>query len=342
MIKKFQQGGQADQAIMQFVQGIAQELQADPQQVVQAAQQNPEALKAAVQVFQETQDIKQAAQTFAQAVQQKTQAAKHGAKLNYIKSLKHQCAEDEEVYYFKKGGSVGCGCRKKEDGGEVTKASKGCSAVAKFKAIKKAQEGTKNYTKDQIAGRTPVKTVNGVNYYLNGNGQVVKDPKGKGSAKPGDKNWKGNRLDPKTTKTLPGGKYPVYWTSQDRMTWEREFGEEANGPEVQKKACGSKLKKHQTGGFFYLPPTQKGNYQPVAMSPNVSYPQNIKIEPVTKEPYVVKPQKTFLNKAKNLYNELKKRAAEQNNKRQELSKQILNSYGIGKYDPFETQRNKVY
>ena len=134
MIKKFQQGGQADQAIMQFVQGIAQELKADPQQVVQAAQQNPEALKAAVQVFQKTQDIKQAAQTFAQAIQQKTQAAKHGAKLNYIKSLKHQCAEDEEVYYYKKGGRVGCGCRKKEDGGEVKKMSKGCSAVKKFKA----------------------------------------------------------------------------------------------------------------------------------------------------------------------------------------------------------------
>lgn len=135
MIKKFQQGGKADQAIMQFVQGIAQELKADPQQVVQAAQQNPEALKAAVQVFQETQDIKQAAQTFAQAVQQKTQAAKHGAKLNYIKSLKHQCAEDEEVYYYKKGGRVGCGCRKKEDGREVKKAGLGCSAVIKnFKA----------------------------------------------------------------------------------------------------------------------------------------------------------------------------------------------------------------
>lgn len=134
MINKFQQGGKTDQAIMQFVQGIAQELQADPQQVVQAAQQNPEALKAAVQVFQKTQDIKQAAQTFAQALQQKTQAARHGAKLNYIKSLKHQCAEDEEVYYYKKGGSVGCGCRKKEDGGEVKKMSKGCSAVKKFKA----------------------------------------------------------------------------------------------------------------------------------------------------------------------------------------------------------------
>jgi len=33
--------------------------------------------------------------------------------------LKNQCPEGEELYYFKKGGkaSVGCGCKKKEDGG---------------------------------------------------------------------------------------------------------------------------------------------------------------------------------------------------------------------------------
>jgi hypothetical protein len=36
------------------------------------------------------------------------------------------------------------------------------------------------------------------------------------------------------------------------MTWEREYGEEANGPEVQKKACGSKLKKHFNGGSLNL------------------------------------------------------------------------------------------
>jgi hypothetical protein len=33
-----------------------------------------------------------------------TQTAKHGAKLQYIKSLKHQCAADEELQFFKAGG----------------------------------------------------------------------------------------------------------------------------------------------------------------------------------------------------------------------------------------------
>jgi hypothetical protein len=34
-------------------------------------------------------------------------------KLNYVKNLKNQCADDEELVYFKKGGALGCGCRKK-------------------------------------------------------------------------------------------------------------------------------------------------------------------------------------------------------------------------------------
>ena len=134
MINKYQQGGQTNDAIMQFVQGIAQTLQADPQKIIQAAKQNPDALKAAVQVYQETQDMQQAAQTFAQAMQQQVQAAKHGAKLRYIESLKNQCADDEEVVYFKKGGHITCGCKKKENGGQVNKAKSGCS-------IKKAKSG---------------------------------------------------------------------------------------------------------------------------------------------------------------------------------------------------------
>jgi hypothetical protein len=48
--------------------------------------------------------------------------ALHGAKLNYFKNLKHQCADDEELVYYKKGGSVDCGCKKKKDGGEIKKA----------------------------------------------------------------------------------------------------------------------------------------------------------------------------------------------------------------------------
>lgn len=142
MINKFQQGGKQD-AIMQFVQGLAQTLQTDPNQIIQIAQQNPDALKAAVQTYQQTQDMNQAAQVFQQTLQQGVQAARHGAKLNYIKFLKHQCAEDEELYYYKRGGSVDCGCKKKQimqDGGKTNQ-----STVDKFKSSReknnKKEEG---------------------------------------------------------------------------------------------------------------------------------------------------------------------------------------------------------
>ena len=247
--KQFQQGGQVKQsseqdAVMQFVQALAQTLQADPNQVIQAAQQNPEALRSAAEVYNQTQDMQQAAQAFTQALQSQAKAAKHGAKLNYLKALKNKCSEDEELVYFKKGGKVDCGCKKKEDGGEM-KEEKKKSAVDRFKSIRKAQDGVKNYTKDQIAGRTPVKTINGINYYLNGDGQIVKDPKGKGSAKPEDRNQnKEKKLDPKTTKTLPNGKYPSNWTADDKITWEREHGPKDEGAHTaREQKCGGKMKK---------------------------------------------------------------------------------------------------
>lgn len=137
MINKFQQGGKQD-AVMQFIQGLAQTLQADPNQIIQIAQQNPKALEAAVQIYQQTQDMNQAAKAFQQGIQ----SARRGAKLNYIKSLKHQCADDEELYYYKTGGSIGCGCKKKEDGGKIKDENKKESPVARFKA-EKAQKGTK-------------------------------------------------------------------------------------------------------------------------------------------------------------------------------------------------------
>ena len=153
MINKFQQGGKQNDAIVKFVQGLAQVLQSDPNQIIQIAQQNPEALKAAVQVYQKSQNIEQAAQVFVQTAQQTAQsqptqqqvaAARHGAKLQYVKSLKHQCAEDEELYYFKKGGKAGCGCKKK-DGGEIKQKEE--NVVTKFK---KAQRGTSIEPSDTI------------------------------------------------------------------------------------------------------------------------------------------------------------------------------------------------
>lgn len=111
-------------------------------QLVDAAQNGD---KQALKILQDTktkaeQGDKQSIaimQVVEQIMNQK-QKAKQGAKLQYLKSLKHQCAEDEELYYYKKGGAVGCGCKKKEDGGEIKKAQKG--TVAKFKEDQKKRQ----------------------------------------------------------------------------------------------------------------------------------------------------------------------------------------------------------
>lgn len=152
MINKFQQGGKQD-AIMQFVQGLAQTLQADPNQIIQIAQQNPNALKSAVQTYQQTKDMNKAAQAFQSALQQQVQAAKHGAKLSYLKSLKHQCAEDEELVYYKKGGSVDCGCVKKEQkGGKTTKVNNSVEAFKKARG--KANEADTVHVAGKIYSTT--------------------------------------------------------------------------------------------------------------------------------------------------------------------------------------------
>ena len=227
MIKKFQQGGKQQDAIMQFVEGLAQTLQANPQQVIQIAQQNPDALKSAVQVFQQTQDMNQAAQAFQQALQQKTQAAKHGAKLNYLKSLKHQCAEDEEVVYYKEGGSVGCGCKKKmEDGGQTPKGQapkKKNNVIEKFKNKKPDQA-----TRDSIAvnnyGAEDIEATRPGTYKKNKQGKVQWTPD---RTKAPYKKECGGRATKKGSKFLPKIK------------------------KVNEEKCGGvvkKFKKHYNGG----------------------------------------------------------------------------------------------
>jgi hypothetical protein len=120
-------------------------------------------------------------------------SARLGAKLNYIRTIKGECPEGQQLVYFKEGGRVckkcveAAGGAKVKDGKkEIADFKKACGGKAK-KACggRKFEDGGKSqkpkYTKDQIAGRTPVKVVNGVKYFLNGDGQVVKDPKGKNS-----------------------------------------------------------------------------------------------------------------------------------------------------------------
>jgi hypothetical protein len=85
------------------------------------------------------QDPKQFAQLVQLGQQAQSQKAEKGAKLNYIKSLKGQCPDGEELVYFKKGGMIDCGCQKKEKGGEVEQPKK-ANAVEEFKKGRKTKK----------------------------------------------------------------------------------------------------------------------------------------------------------------------------------------------------------
>ena len=101
--KKFQKGGtinMEEQQLQQaFLQYLMQETGAkDQQQLEQVIQQLGE------------EGLKQAYSKFLQEMQQQqVQAAKFGAKLNYIRKLNGQCPEGMEMYYYKQGGRL---CRK--------------------------------------------------------------------------------------------------------------------------------------------------------------------------------------------------------------------------------------
>jgi hypothetical protein len=62
--------------------------------------------------------------------------AKHGAKLQFIKGLKHQCPEGEHLEYYAKGGAIGCGCVKNQKGG---KAEPKKSALEQYKESKRTK-----------------------------------------------------------------------------------------------------------------------------------------------------------------------------------------------------------
>lgn len=145
----FQQGGQLnmnEQELQQaFIQFLAQKTGAKNQQELESAiqQLGEEGLK---QAYAEFMNLLQ---------QQQVQAAKFGAKLNYIKSLRGQCPEGYELSYYKVGGTLCKKCMKKqqamEDGGQIPQNPIDqfkCGRKMKKKTNKKENGGELNSTKN--------------------------------------------------------------------------------------------------------------------------------------------------------------------------------------------------
>ena len=113
-INYFQEGGaMAPQAAQTAAPAQAgQDIQAQVMQLVQAAMNGDEQatqaiqqiMQAAQQGDQQAAQIAQMIQDVAKQMQGQATAAKYGAKLSYIKSLRSGCPEGYEVSYHKKGG----------------------------------------------------------------------------------------------------------------------------------------------------------------------------------------------------------------------------------------------
>ena len=100
---KKQQGGQLNMNEQQLQQVFLQYL------MQKTGAQNQQQLEQVIQQLGED-GLKQAYAQFMQEMQQQqVQAAKFGAKLNYIRKLNGQCPEGMEMYYYKQGGRL---CRK--------------------------------------------------------------------------------------------------------------------------------------------------------------------------------------------------------------------------------------
>lgn len=136
--QKYQQGGQINMDEQQLQQAFLQYL------MQKTGAQNQQQLEQVIQQMGE-QGVQQAYAEFMQAMQQQqVQAAKFGAKLNYIRQLNGQCPKGMEMHYYKQGGRLCKKCMQvKQDGGEMEAPSNPIDAFKCGRKIRKNQQGKK-------------------------------------------------------------------------------------------------------------------------------------------------------------------------------------------------------
>lgn len=240
---------------------------------------NQQELEAAIQQLGE-QGLQQAYQEFMQMMQQQqVQAAKFGAKLNYIKSLRGQCPEGYEMQYYKAGGQLCKKCMKKQVVNDKEETPK--DPVDAFKCgrkmKKKEQGGIIDFAK---CGKKMKKKSEG--------GDIDFDKCGK-KMKKKSKKQEGGTFDPKTYsnavlakcgtklkeaadtvyKNQKGKKFPLMSKGKDGKTKTSYYKDEAtrdsiaankyNDQEVQTMKPGS-YKKNKQGKVQWTPDRSKAPY----------------------------------------------------------------------------------
>ena len=145
MINFYQDGGQVQDDPQQKIIALVQAAQQGDQQAQQTIQQIQQA---AQQGDQQAAQIMQLIQQITQQMQQQVQAARHGAKLNYLASLRGYCPQGSHLEFFKVGGQICKKCMQnkvQEDkcGGKAKKQKMACGGVTKGINLIKAELGDK-------------------------------------------------------------------------------------------------------------------------------------------------------------------------------------------------------
>lgn len=134
----------------EFIQFLSEQLQAKDQKDLEKKIQNLG-----------EDGLKKYYDAFVEHKKKKAQKAAHGAKLNYFRKLKNICAEDEELQYFKKGGSVDCGCVKKaQEGTKAEQPKKEQTEVDKFRQ-NRATRNSMQVNRDSKQTTMPKKSCGG-------------------------------------------------------------------------------------------------------------------------------------------------------------------------------------
>lgn len=204
---KKQQGGQLnmdEQLQQEFLQYLMQKTGA----------QNKQQLEQEIQQLGED-GLKREYVKFIQEIQQQgVQTAMNGAKLNYINKLNSKCPQGTHLSYYRIGGTLCKKCEanaynessdpikafKQKCGGKVKKAAKQkCGGKVKKKELGGEIDNKKNQPKSKLVKKPQNKII----------------PKKPQNPRPG----------PKDLKKLPNGKYPKYWTADQRGQWDRDHDE---------------------------------------------------------------------------------------------------------------------
>lgn len=204
---KKQQGGQLnmdEQLQQEFLQYLMQKTGA----------QNKQQLEQEIQQLGEDGLKREYAKFIQEIQQQQVQVAMNGAKLNYINKLNGKCPQGTHLSYYRIGGTLCKKCEadaynessdpikafKQKCGGKVKKAAKQkCGGKVKKKELGGEVDDKKNQSKPKLVKKPQNKII----------------PKKPQNPRPG----------PKDLKKLPNGKYPKYWTADQRGQWDRDHDE---------------------------------------------------------------------------------------------------------------------